>query len=141
MYVCSNTIQEALLPQTNCATRYFSQNLVNCRTANLQPIEVIASEGYSRPTSSKQPRLVDCRVSVVNKLDRRRRRRLLLTTRPTCRGEFFQSEAWDKVPAGSTLIFEDTWTFLQDSVRLSVQRSSRDKNQPDSSVVSREIRL
>ena len=31
---------------------------------------------------------VDCRIGVVNKLDRRRRR-VLLTTRSTCRGEIF----------------------------------------------------
>jgi len=28
-------------------------------------------EGYSWPTCSKQPQLVDCRIGVVNKLDRR----------------------------------------------------------------------
>ena len=39
---------------------------------------------------SKQPRLVDCRIGVVNKLDRRRRWRALLTTRSTCRGEIFR---------------------------------------------------
>jgi len=44
---------------------------------------------YRWPTRSKQPRLVDCRTGVVNKLDRRRRRRVLLTTRSTCRGEIF----------------------------------------------------
>ena len=30
-------------------------------------------EGYSSSTCSTQPRLVDCRIGVVNKLDRRRR--------------------------------------------------------------------
>ena len=39
---------------------------------------------------SKQPRLVDCCIGVVNKLDRRRRWRALLTTRSTCRGEIFR---------------------------------------------------
>jgi len=34
-------------------------------------------EGYSWSTCSKQPRLVDCRIGVVNKLDRRRRRRVV----------------------------------------------------------------
>ena len=29
-------------------------------------------EGYAWPTCNKQPRLVDCRIGVVNKLDRRR---------------------------------------------------------------------
>ena len=32
------------------------------------------SDGYRWSTCSKQPRLVDCRIGVVNKLDRRRRR-------------------------------------------------------------------
>jgi len=44
-------------------------------TTNAQQIEVTELEGYSWPTCSKQPRLVDCLVGVVNKLDRRRRRR------------------------------------------------------------------
>jgi len=59
----------------------------------VQQIAVMALEGYSRPICSKQPRLADCRIGVVNKLDRRRRRRrVLLTTRSTCRGEIFQSQ-------------------------------------------------
>ena len=87
--------QEALLPQTNRATCYVSRNLMhNCRiklyhkcTTN-RSNEVL--DGYIWTTCSKQPRLVDCRISVVNKLDRRRRRRrLLLTTRSICRGEIF----------------------------------------------------
>jgi len=51
--------------------------------ANPQQIELMELEGYSWPTCSKQPRLVDCRIGVVNKLDRRR---VLLTTRSTCHG-------------------------------------------------------
>ena len=48
-------------------------------------------DGYSRSTCSKQPRLVDRRIGVVNKLYRRgRRRRVLLTTRSTCSGEIFE---------------------------------------------------
>jgi len=57
-------------------------------TKNLQQIAVMQLEGYSRPTCSKQPRLVDCRIGVVNKLYRRRRR-FLLITRSTCRGKIF----------------------------------------------------
>jgi len=41
----------------------------------VQQIEVIELEGYNWPTCSKLPRLLDCRIVVVNKLDRRRRRR------------------------------------------------------------------
>ena len=62
---------------------------------------------YSWSTCNKEPRLVDCRIGVVNKLDRRRRPDLL-TTRSTCRGEIeTKSGVWDKVPR-STLIFGDT---------------------------------
>jgi len=68
---------------------------------------VLVWKVYSRPTCNKEPRLVDCRISVVNKLDRRRRPDLL-TTRSTCRGEMeTKSGVWDKVPR-STLIFGDT---------------------------------
>jgi len=42
---------------------------VSC-TANPQQIAVMELEGYSWPTTSKQPRLVDCRISVIDKLDR-----------------------------------------------------------------------
>ena len=51
-YSCK--IQEALLPQTDRATRYVSQNLVNCCTTvgtsctlNPQQIAVIKLETYS----------------------------------------------------------------------------------------------
>jgi len=96
-------------------TRYVSQNLVTCKnkfTTNPEQIAVMELEGYSWLTSSKQPRLVDCRIGVVNKLDcRRRRRRVLLTTRSTCCGEI-KSGVWNRVPEGSTLILKDTQIFL-----------------------------
>ena len=96
-------------------TRYVSQNLVTCKnkfTANPEQIAVMELEGYSWLTSSKQPRLVDCRIGVVNKLDCRRRRRwVLLTTRSTCRGEI-KSGVWNRVPEGSTLILKDTQISL-----------------------------
>jgi len=101
-------LKEPLLPQTDRATRYISQNLVNCCTtvetsctANPQQIEVMELDGYRWPTCSKQPRLVDCRIGVVNRLDRRR---ILLTMRSTCRAKF--SRLWNKVPEGCTLILE-----------------------------------
>ena len=79
-------------------------------TTNPQHIEIMESEGYSWPTCSKQPRLVDCHTGVVNKLDRRRRqRRVLLTTRSTC-GEIFQVRG--KVPEESTLFFWRYPNFL-----------------------------
>jgi len=54
------------------ATRYASQNLVNCRNKlydKSRTVEVIESEGYRWWTWSRQPRLVDCRIGVVNKLN------------------------------------------------------------------------
>jgi len=42
---------------------------------NPEQIELVELECYSSPTCRKQPRLVDCRIGVVNKLDRRRRQR------------------------------------------------------------------
>ena len=48
--------------ETSCTTDKYSTNRMEL-------------EGYSWSTCSKQPRLVDCRIGVVNKLDRRRRRR------------------------------------------------------------------
>ena len=51
---------------------------------------------FSLNKQFKQPRLVDCRTGVVNKLDRRRRRRrVLLTTRSTCRGEIHKVRSLD----------------------------------------------
>jgi len=41
-------------------------------TTNAEQIAIMKLEGYSSPTCGKQPRLVDCRIGVVNKLDRRR---------------------------------------------------------------------
>ena len=77
-------------------------------TANPQQIAVMELEGYSRPTCSKQARLVDCRISVVNKLDRRRRRRVLLTTRSTCRGEIFQVRSSGQSPRGK---YPNFWRY------------------------------
>jgi len=37
--------------------------------ANPKQIKLMEIEGYSQPMCSKQPRLVDCRIGVVNKLD------------------------------------------------------------------------
>jgi len=42
-------------------------------TANPLQIKVTELGGYSWPTCSKQPRLIDCRIGVVNKLDHRDR--------------------------------------------------------------------
>ena len=53
-----------------------------------------AVRGLQLIDCSKQPRLVDCRIGVVNKLDRRRR--VLLTTRSTCRGEIFQVRSMEQ---------------------------------------------
>ena len=109
--------QETLLPLTDRATRYVSQNLVNCRNKlynNPQQIAMMELEGYSWLTCSKQSRLVDCRTDVVNKLEcrRRRRRRELLTTRSTCRGEIFEVRSLGQSPKGKYLIFGRTYISL-----------------------------
>jgi len=80
------------------ATGCGRQNLVNCR--NKSTNRDMELQGYSWSTCSKQPRLVDCCIGVVNKLDRRRRRRVMLTE---IRGEFLSTE-FGTVPEGSTLI-------------------------------------
>ena len=83
---------------------------ISCRPiANPKQIKLMEIEGYSQPMCSKQPRLVDCRIGVVNKLDRRR---VLLTTRSTCRGEILKSRVWDKFPEGSSPIFGCTQISL-----------------------------
>jgi len=43
--------------------------LETSRTKNPQQIEVMELEGCSGSTFSKQPRLVHCRIGVVNELD------------------------------------------------------------------------
>jgi len=55
--------------QTDRATRCVSKNLVTVEiscTTNPQQMAVMELEGYSLLTCSKQPRLVDCRIGVVN---------------------------------------------------------------------------
>jgi len=47
------------------AMHYVSQNLVKCRNV-VQQIAVM-----ELPTGSKQPRLIDCHIGVVNKLENR----------------------------------------------------------------------
>ena len=86
--------------------------VTSSRTANPQQIAVMELEGYSWSTCSRprQPRLVDCRIGVVNKLDRwRRRRRVLLTTRPTCRGEISKSGVSAKVPEIPIFPYNTVW--------------------------------
>ena len=54
--------------------------------------------GLQLTDCSKQPRLVDCRIGVVNKLDRPRRRLAV--------AKCFKSGVWDKVPEARTLILK-----------------------------------
>jgi len=68
------TTQEALLPQTDRATQYDSQNLVNCRTTvgtsrTRKPRQIEVAELYKTLRSTV--------VDAVSKLDLRR---VLLTT-------------------------------------------------------------
>jgi len=65
---------------------------VNCRNKFTTNPPQSKSRSYTVTVDRKQPRLVDCRIGVVNKLDRRRRRRrVLLTTRSIRRGEIVLS--------------------------------------------------
>jgi len=61
-------------------------------TTNPQQIAVMELKGYSWPICSEQPRLVDCRIGVANK-PQRRRWWVLLTTWWTCGGENFSSKS------------------------------------------------
>jgi len=81
-------------------------------TTNPQEVAVIELEGYSWSTCNKQPRLIDCRIGVVNKLDRRRRRRILLTTWSTYCGEIFKVQSLGQSPRGKyPKFFSDTIGF------------------------------
>jgi len=79
-------------------------------TTNQQQLAVMELEGYSWSTCSKQPRLIDRRIGVVYKLDRRR---VLLT----CRGEIFlvRTEFGAKFQT-EVPYFGDTQISLQHSV-------------------------
>ena len=95
---CTNRpIQEALIadgPRDALSVSILSTVETSC-TTNQQQIAMIDLEGYSWSTCSKQPPLADCRIGIVNKLDRQwRQQRVLLTTRSTCRGEIF--EVWSR---------------------------------------------
>ena len=117
-----------LLPQTDRATRCFSQNLVNCCTAvgtscttNQEQIEVMELEGYSRPTRNKlcafsnYASIIVCAIhneSIhVNEFCLQRHRHAV--------AKFSKSRVWDKVPEGSTLIFGRI------STRISLKHSVR----------------
>ena len=72
-----------------------------------------------------KPRLVDCRIGVVNKLDRRR---VLLTTLSTCHGEFFfESRVWGRVPEGYTI------STIGTEFPYNTEKSPHAKSQFDSS--------
>ena len=66
----------------NCRNKLYSKSTAN-RSNGVRGLQL------TDVTCSNQPRLVDCRTGVINRIDRRR---VLLTTRSTCRGEVFKSE-------------------------------------------------
>jgi len=68
-------------------------------TANPLQIKVTELEGYSWTTCSKQPRLIDCRIGVVNKLDHRDRVDKKMA-------KFSKSRVSNKVSGGSVRILE-----------------------------------
>jgi len=132
--------QEAVLPQTDRATRCVSRNLVNCATVrtgcttNAEQIVVIMEmENYGRPTCYKlctSSKFASILVAVIHKLHRRR---VLLTTRLICRGEslYFQSlgqNSLEKYP-----YFRRYPNFLITQHRIG-RGSSRAKNQFNSFV-------
>ena len=81
-------------------------------TTNPQQIAVMELKGYSWPICSKEPRLVDCRIGVANK-PQRRWWWVLLTTWWTCGGENFSSKSgvWNS-PTGKYLNFWRYPNFL-----------------------------
>ena len=93
-------------------------------TTSPQRIAAVEIEGYSWSTCSKQPRLIDCRIGVVNKLDCRR---VLLTTLLTCRGEIFKVQSWGQSSGGQVPNFWRYPHFLKAQCRIDA------KNQLDSS--------
>ena len=111
-------LQEALLPQTDRATRSVSRNLVNCCTtvgtsctAYPQQIETELECCYGRPTCDKLCRSIhnaSTTVGVIHKLDRRR---VLLTRRSTCRGDIFQLQSLGL--GGSVAEWLVCWTQAQ----------------------------
>jgi len=93
-----------MLPQTDRATRYVSKNLVNSRKKLYNESTTNRSNGVrglQLIDCSKQPRLVDCRIGVVKKLDcQQQQRRVLLTTQSTCSGEIFLVRSLAQSPRG-----------------------------------------
>jgi len=102
------------------------QLLHNCRkkcTANPQQIKAMELDGYSWLMCSKQPRLVDCRIGVVNKLDRRR---VLLTMRDLPWQNFLCSKFAAK--------FQREYPYFQRYLNFLITQCKRGrKNQLDSS--------
>jgi len=95
--------------------RYVSQHLVNCRNKFYDKSTKNRME-LDGNSCSKQPRLVDCRVSVVNKLDRRRRRRRVGDNAIYLPRRNFLCPEFGAVPEGSIPIFEDTQISLKHTV-------------------------
>ena len=113
----------------NCRNKLYSKSTAN-RSNGVRGLQL------TDVTCSNQPRLVDCRIGVINRIDRRR---VLLTTRSTCRGEVFKSRVSDKVPEGCTLILE-IHDFLKTQCGIGGGKHPCQK-QPDSSTVSIQCRL
>ena len=96
------------------ATRCVSQNLVNYRNKLYNKSIINHSNGVrglQLIDFRKQVLLVDCRIGVVNKLDRQRRRRMLLTARSTCRGEIFYVRSFGQSPSRGTAVVVSVLLF------------------------------
>ena len=107
--------QEALLSQTDYATRYIGRNLVSCcKTAGTgcttNPQQIRATElKIGRLTCNKLCSSSHDAYTVVDSVVRKiHRRQVLLTTRSTCVAIFYKARVWGKVPQQSALIFGDT---------------------------------
>jgi len=91
-------------------------------TTQPEQIELVELAGYSWRTCSKKAQLVDCRIGVVNKLDRRRQHIFDTATNAVYNAidstwRNFKSGVGDKDPEGSTPNYcRDTQISLQHSM-------------------------
>jgi len=81
-------------------------------TTNHQQIIVMKLEDYSWLTCSKQQRLVDCHIGVVNKLNCWQWRRVLLTMWSTCRGKIFWVRSLEQSPREKYPNFRRYWNYF-----------------------------
>jgi len=103
-----------------------------------EQVEVVELEGCSRPVYSKLAHSATTRSTVVRVIHKLDRRRVLLTTPSTfCRGEFFLSRVWGKVPEGSTLsLFLEVPDFVYNNAVWDLRQRKLPRQRPALSVCS-----